>query len=185
MSRHVGHVVWAIEKSYLYRVFLDANALAPDEVHHSAWCLVGVPHPACLSRLFLGRPGRARLVSRQRVELCFFCKIVRAFVRTYKYIPITVDVYKQPSRVAGMSLSGKSESMVRIPEVALFLAFFRQLHLLSVGTMYSFIRWWLRCRLSNRKFCFVCIQAGLRRCGLTPALAPTMPVCTQDVWYVW
>ena len=50
MYRYVGHVVSAVEKSYLTR-FRDVNALARDEVHHSMCCLLDVPHLARLSRL--------------------------------------------------------------------------------------------------------------------------------------
>ena len=50
MYRYVAHVVSAIEKSDLDLV-LSLKALARDEVHHSVWCLLDVPHLARLSRL--------------------------------------------------------------------------------------------------------------------------------------
>ena len=48
MYRYVGHVVSAIEKSYLDQV-LAVNAQTRDEVHHSVWRLLDVPHFARLS----------------------------------------------------------------------------------------------------------------------------------------
>ena len=44
------------ESSDLDQVLRRANALARDEVHHSVWCLLNVPHHARLSRLCRRRP---------------------------------------------------------------------------------------------------------------------------------
>ena len=62
MYRYVGHVVSAIEKSDLD--FWAVNALARDEVHHSAWCSLDAPH---LVRLLWICRGRPRPCSRRRL----------------------------------------------------------------------------------------------------------------------
>ena len=56
MYRCVGYVVAAIKKSDLDQVFGGKRAMARDEVHHSVWCLLDVPHLARPSRLCRGRP---------------------------------------------------------------------------------------------------------------------------------
>ena len=70
------------------------NALARDEVHHSVWCLLDVPHLARLSRLYRGRPRpcsrrlpAAGVIFVFLVEIpnCIFVKISNGiFVRVYK-----------------------------------------------------------------------------------------------------
>ena len=90
MYRYVGHVVSAIEKSDLDQVSA-ASALARDEVHHSVWCLLDVPHLARLSRLCRGRPRpcSCRFPARGAV-LVFLVKIHQRSIRTYRYILVSI-----------------------------------------------------------------------------------------------
>ena len=76
------------------RGFEPVNALlvAGDEVHHSVWCLLDVPHLASLFRLCRGRPRPCsrRLPARGAVFV-FWSKytnfvFVRLLVDTYRYL---------------------------------------------------------------------------------------------------
>ena len=83
MYRCVGYVVAAIKKSDLDQVFGGKRAMARDEVHHSVWCLLDVPHLVRLSRLCRGRPrpclrrlpaGGALFVIRSKYPNCLFVR---------------------------------------------------------------------------------------------------------------
>ena len=57
MYRYVGHVISAMEKSDLDQVLSRKRpTVARDEVQHSVWCFLDVPHQACLPRRCPGRP---------------------------------------------------------------------------------------------------------------------------------
>ena len=79
MYRYVGHVS-AIERSDLDQVLCRKRptVAARDEVHHSVWCSLDVPH---LARLFRLCRGQLRPCSR-RIPAggAFFVFLVRIFV---------------------------------------------------------------------------------------------------------
>ena len=134
MYRHVSHVS-AIEKSDLDQVFWAIHTLSRDEVHHSVWCWLDVPHLARVSRLCRGRPRPCSrclpatgsvfvfLSKCPSVYFRFFVKMSkRLFLRLLgtSYIPITVYVYKKHIGVAGRLQSVQPEGQWFESRMALF-----------------------------------------------------------------
>ena len=93
--RYVGHVS-AIERSDLDQALSRQRPIARDEVHHSVWCLLGVPR---IARLFSTLPGAALAVFAPSLGngFCFrfFGQNIRASIRTCMYRPVTAYVYKK------------------------------------------------------------------------------------------
>ena len=91
--------------------------------------------PPCSSLLTAGGGlGHARIVFRRRVLFSFFRRSIQASIRMYRYIPITVYVYKKHNVVAGRSLPVPSEDQWFESRVALF--FCVPISLFLVGAMY-------------------------------------------------
>ena len=78
--------------------------------------------------------GRARAVSRQRDLFSFFCQNIQASIRTYRYLPITVHVYKKHSGAAAGSLSVESDGQSFESRMTLF--FLLANFTFFVGAMY-------------------------------------------------
>ena len=87
-----------------YTRFWAVSALARDEVYHWVWGMLNVPHLARPSQLC---PERSRPCWRRLSATGLFsyvCRNIQPFIGTYRYISITIYVYKQHCRVAGKSL---------------------------------------------------------------------------------